>query len=50
MDSTLIDAETIDELAKAAGVGQEVSAITERAMKGEINFSQIGRASCRERV
>ncbi|HML25184.1 MAG TPA: phosphoserine phosphatase SerB [Methanomethylovorans sp.] len=40
MDSTLIDAETIDELAKAAGVGQEVSAITERAMKGEINFSQ----------
>ncbi len=40
MDSTLIDAETIDELAKAAGVGQEVSAITERAMKGEIDFSQ----------
>ena len=40
MDSTLIDAETIDELAKAAGVGQEVSAITERAMKGEINFFQ----------
>ncbi|WP_370574459.1 phosphoserine phosphatase SerB [Methanomethylovorans sp.] len=40
MDSTLIDAETIDELAKAAGVGQEVSAITERAMKGEIEFSQ----------
>jgi phosphoserine phosphatase len=40
MDSTLIDAETIDELAKAAGVGREVSAITERAMKGEIDFSQ----------
>ena len=40
MDSTLIDAETIDELAKAAGVGQEVSAITEKAMKGEIDFSQ----------
>jgi len=40
MDSTLIDAETIDELAKVAGVGQEVSAITERAMKGEIDFSQ----------
>jgi phosphoserine phosphatase len=40
MDSTLIDAETIDELAKVAGVGQEVSAITERAMKGELDFSQ----------
>jgi phosphoserine phosphatase len=40
MDSTLIDAETIDELAKAAGVGKEVSAVTERAMKGEIDYSQ----------
>jgi phosphoserine phosphatase len=38
MDSTLIEAEVIDELAKAAGVGEEVSAITERAMRGEIDF------------
>ncbi len=46
MDSTLIEAEVIDELAKAAGVGDQVSAITERAMRGELDFS----ASFRERV
>jgi phosphoserine phosphatase len=46
MDSTLIDAEVIDELAKAAGVGEQVSAITERAMRGELDF----KASFRERV
>jgi phosphoserine phosphatase len=40
MDSTLIDAETIDELAHAAGVGDEVAAITERAMQGELDFSE----------
>lgn len=40
MDSTLIDAETIDELAIVAGVGPEVSAITEKAMKGELNFPE----------
>lgn len=40
MDSTLIEAEVIDELAKLAGVGDEVSAITERAMRGEIDFSE----------
>ncbi len=40
MDSTLIDAETIDELAHAAGVGDEVAAITERAMHGELDFSE----------
>ncbi|MDK2938318.1 MAG: phosphoserine phosphatase [Methanolobus sp.] len=40
MDSTLIDAETIDELAEAAGVGDEVAAITERAMHGELDFSE----------
>ncbi|MET0379006.1 MAG: phosphoserine phosphatase SerB [Spongiibacteraceae bacterium] len=40
MDSTLIDAEVIDELAKAAGVGEQVSAITERAMRGELDFTQ----------
>ena len=46
MDSTLIEAEVIDELAKAAGVGEQVSAITESAMQGEIDFSQ----SFRKRV
>lgn len=40
MDSTLIDAEVIDELAKAAGVGDQVSLITEAAMRGEIDFKQ----------
>lgn len=40
MDSTLIEAEVIDELAKLAGVGERVSAITERAMRGEIDFSE----------
>lgn len=39
MDSTLIDAEVIDELAKAAGVGAQVAAITERAMRGELDFT-----------
>lgn len=37
-DSTLIDAETIDELAKGYGVGEEVSLITKRAMNGELDF------------
>lgn len=40
MDSTLIAVEVIDELAKAAGVGREVSKITESAMRGEIDFRQ----------
>ncbi len=40
MDSTLIEAEVIDELAKAAGVGEEVSKITESAMRGEIDFTE----------
>lgn len=44
MDSTLIEAEVIDELAKYAGVGDEVSAITESAMRGEIDFSESFRA------
>ncbi|CAI8892253.1 Phosphoserine phosphatase [Pseudomonas sp. IT-P258] len=46
MDSTLIEAEVIDELAKAAGVGDKVSEITERAMAGELDF----RASFKERL
>jgi len=40
MDSTLIDAEVIDELAKEAGVGEQVSEITEQAMRGEIDFTE----------
>ena len=40
MDSTLIDAEVIDELAIEAGVGEKVTAITEAAMRGEIDFTQ----------
>jgi phosphoserine phosphatase len=40
MDSTLIQVEVIDELAKRAGVGKQVSAITERAMRGEIDFKE----------
>lgn len=40
MDSTLIEAEVIDELAKAAGVGDEVIAITEAAMRGELDFTE----------
>ena len=38
MDSTLIETEVIDELAMRAGVGDKVKAITERAMRGEIDF------------
>ncbi len=44
MDSTLIEAEVIDELAIAAGVGDEVSKITERAMAGELDFTASFRA------
>ena len=40
MDSTLIEAEVIDELAIRAGVGEQVAAITERAMQGEIDFNE----------
>lgn len=46
MDSTLIEAEVIDELAKAAGVGDQVAQITERAMQGELDF----KASFKERL
>ncbi len=38
MDSTLVDAEIIDELAKEAGVYEEVQKLTEKAMRGEIDF------------
>lgn len=46
MDSTLISTEVIDELAAVAGVGDRVAAVTERAMRGEIDFSE----SLKERV
>ncbi len=40
MDSTLIQTECIDELAERAGVGDQVRAITESAMRGEIDFKE----------
>jgi phosphoserine phosphatase len=46
MDSTLIKGEVIDELARHAGVGDRVREITERAMRGELDFQQ----SFRQRV
>ena len=44
MDSTLIQVEVIDELAKLYGVGEKVSEITERAMNGELDFESSLRA------
>ena len=41
MDSTLIETEVIDELAERAGVGNEVKAITESAMRGEIDCGKL---------
>jgi phosphoserine phosphatase len=46
MDSTLIQVEVIDELARLAGIGQQVAEITHRAMNGELDFQQ----ALRERV
>lgn len=46
MDSTLTEIEVIDELAKEAGVGDQVVSITERAMNGELSFKE----ALRERV
>lgn len=46
MDSTLIETEVIDELAERAGVGSQVREITERSMRGEIDFTE----SFKERV
>lgn len=46
MDSTLLQAEVIDEIAKEAGVGEQVAAVTEAAMRGEIDFDE----SLRQRV
>jgi phosphoserine phosphatase len=46
MDSTLISIECIDEIADMVGIKPQISAITERAMRGELDFAQ----SLRERV
>lgn len=46
MDSTLIETEVIDELAIRAGVGDQVKAITEAAMRGEIDFCESFRQRC----
>ena len=40
MDSTLIEVEVIDELAKRAGIGEQVMAITAAAMRGELDFNE----------
>ena len=46
MDSTLIETEVIDDLAIRAGVGDQVKAITEAAMRGEIDFCESFRQRC----
>jgi phosphoserine phosphatase len=46
MDSTMIEGETLDELAGFAGIGDRIAAITRRAMNGELDF----KAALRERV
>ena len=46
MDSTLIETEVIDELAIRAGVGDQVKAITEAAMRGEIDLCESFRQRC----
>jgi len=46
MDSTIIEQECLDEIAKLAGIGEPIAAITERAMRGELDFP----AALRERV
>jgi phosphoserine phosphatase len=46
MDSTIVQGETLDELAGFAGLGEKIAAITARAMNGELDF----KAALRERV
>ena len=46
MDSTIVQGETLDELAAFAGLGEKISAITARAMNGELDF----KSALRERV
>lgn len=52
MDSTVIQIECIDEIAKLAGLGDEVAAVTAKAMRGELAFSEslISRVACLEGV
>jgi phosphoserine phosphatase len=44
MDSTIVTSETLDELAAAAGIGEQIAAITRRSMNGEIDFREALRA------
>ena len=44
VDSTLIDEEVIDALGEAAGCGERIAAVTERAMRGELDFREALRA------
>jgi phosphoserine phosphatase len=44
MDSTIVDGEIIDEMARLAGVGKKVAILTEKGMRGEIDFSESLRA------
>jgi phosphoserine phosphatase len=46
MDSTIVQGETLDDLAEFAGIGEKIAAITRRAMNGELDF----KAALRERV
>jgi phosphoserine phosphatase len=46
MDSTIVQGETLDDLAGFAGIGEKIAAITARAMNGELDF----KAALRERV
>ncbi|MBT8438065.1 MAG: phosphoserine phosphatase SerB [Gammaproteobacteria bacterium] len=46
MDMTMVATETLDEVAKILGMGEQIAAITARAMNGEIDFS----AALRERI
>ena len=52
MDSTAIQIECIDEIARLAGRGEEVSAVTAKAMRGELDFNEslISRVACLEGV
>ena len=52
MDSTVIQIECIDEIAKLAGVGEQVASVTARAMRGELAFrdSLLSRVACLDKV
>ncbi len=47
MDSTAIQIECIDEIAKLAGTGERVAEVTERAMRGELDFTASLRSRAR---